>query len=139
MEAGRHDHQHLPVQAVNPSPELLIYATTKAGIHNFTKALAQELAEKGIRMNAIAPGPIWTPLIPATMPKPEGAEPWREHTTGDARDNQGGRSRPTLGLPRVNTSLQRCSPSPAASRSPRRTLGFSPRDCPRNLGTSGCV
>ena len=56
------------MQAVNPSPELLDYATTKAGIHNFTKALGKELAEKGIRVNAVAPGPIWTPLIPATMP-----------------------------------------------------------------------
>ena len=56
------------VQAVSPSPELLDYATTKAGIHNFTKGLGQELAEKGIRVNAVAPGPIWTPLIPATMP-----------------------------------------------------------------------
>ena len=56
------------VQAVSPSPELLDYATSKAGIHNFTKALAHDLAEKGIRVNAVAPGPIWTPLIPATMP-----------------------------------------------------------------------
>jgi NAD(P)-dependent dehydrogenase (short-subunit alcohol dehydrogenase family) len=61
------------VQAVDPSPELLDYATTKAGIQNFTKGLAGELAEKGIRVNAVAPGPIWTPLIPATMP-PERAE-----------------------------------------------------------------
>jgi NAD(P)-dependent dehydrogenase (short-subunit alcohol dehydrogenase family) len=57
------------VQAVNPSPELLDYATTKAGIHNFTRALGSQLLEQGIRVNAVAPGPIWTPLIPATMPE----------------------------------------------------------------------
>jgi NAD(P)-dependent dehydrogenase (short-subunit alcohol dehydrogenase family) len=55
------------VQAYDPSPPLLDYATTKAGILNFTRGLAQQLAEKGIRVNAVAPGPIWTPLIPATM------------------------------------------------------------------------
>jgi NAD(P)-dependent dehydrogenase (short-subunit alcohol dehydrogenase family) len=48
---------------------LLDYATTKAGIIAFTKALGAGLAEKGIRVNAVAPGPIWTPLIPATMPQ----------------------------------------------------------------------
>ena len=55
------------IQAYQPSPQLLDYATTKAGIVNFTKGLAQQLAEKGIRVNTVAPGPVWTPLIPATM------------------------------------------------------------------------
>jgi NAD(P)-dependent dehydrogenase (short-subunit alcohol dehydrogenase family) len=57
------------IQAYQSSPNLLDYATTKAGIVAFTKALAAGLAERGIRVNAVAPGPIWTPLIPATMPK----------------------------------------------------------------------
>jgi NAD(P)-dependent dehydrogenase (short-subunit alcohol dehydrogenase family) len=56
------------IQAFQPSPELLDYATTKAGIANFTKGLAQDLAQQGIRVNSVAPGPVWTPLIPATMP-----------------------------------------------------------------------
>jgi NAD(P)-dependent dehydrogenase (short-subunit alcohol dehydrogenase family) len=57
------------VQASSPSPELLDYATTKAGIANFTRGLAAMVAAKGIRVNSVAPGPIWTPLIPATMPQ----------------------------------------------------------------------
>jgi len=57
------------IQAYDPSPQLLDYATTKAGILNFTRGLSQQLAEEGIRVNAVAPGPIWTPLIPATMPE----------------------------------------------------------------------
>jgi len=52
-----------------PNPSLLAYATTKGAIQNFTGGLAQLLAEKGIRVNAVAPGPIWTPLIPSTMSK----------------------------------------------------------------------
>jgi NAD(P)-dependent dehydrogenase (short-subunit alcohol dehydrogenase family) len=52
-----------------PNPMLLAYATTKGAIQNFTGGLAQMLAEKGIRVNAVAPGPIWTPLIPSTMPE----------------------------------------------------------------------
>jgi NAD(P)-dependent dehydrogenase (short-subunit alcohol dehydrogenase family) len=50
-----------------PNPTLLAYATTKGAIQNFTGGLAQMLAAKGIRANAVAPGPIWTPLIPSTM------------------------------------------------------------------------
>jgi NAD(P)-dependent dehydrogenase (short-subunit alcohol dehydrogenase family) len=56
------------INADNPSPTLLAYATTKGAIANFTAGLAQLIAEKGIRVNAVAPGPIWTPLIPSTMP-----------------------------------------------------------------------
>jgi NAD(P)-dependent dehydrogenase (short-subunit alcohol dehydrogenase family) len=51
----------------NPKPTLLAYATTKGAIANFTAGLAQLLADKGIRVNSVAPGPIWTPLIPSTM------------------------------------------------------------------------
>jgi NAD(P)-dependent dehydrogenase (short-subunit alcohol dehydrogenase family) len=62
------------INADAPNPTLLAYATTKGAIHNFTAGLAQLLAEKGIRVNAVAPGPIWTPLIPSTMPKETVAE-----------------------------------------------------------------
>ena len=56
------------INSDSPNPILLAYATTKGAIHNFTAGLAQMLAEKGIRANAVAPGPIWTPLIPSTLP-----------------------------------------------------------------------
>lgn len=55
------------IQAFEPSPALLAYAPTKAAIVNFTKSLSKSAIEKGIRVNAIAPGPVWTPLIPATL------------------------------------------------------------------------
>jgi NAD(P)-dependent dehydrogenase (short-subunit alcohol dehydrogenase family) len=57
------------VNAYKPRPTLLAYAATKGAIQNFTANLAQLLAEKGIRANCVAPGPIWTPLIPSTMPE----------------------------------------------------------------------
>lgn len=57
------------VNADMPNPTLLAYASTKGAIQNFTAGLAQLLAAKGIRANAVAPGPIWTPLIPSTMPE----------------------------------------------------------------------
>lgn len=56
------------VNAYSPSPELLAYACTKGAIQNFTAGLAQLWAEKGIRVNCVAPGPVWTPLIPSTLP-----------------------------------------------------------------------
>ncbi len=51
------------IQAYDPSPQLMHYAATKAAIGNFTKALSAQLIENGIRVNAVAPGPVWTPLI----------------------------------------------------------------------------
>jgi NAD(P)-dependent dehydrogenase (short-subunit alcohol dehydrogenase family) len=57
------------IQAYTPSPELLDYAPTKAAIIAFTKALSKLVIEQGIRVNAVAPGPVWTPLIPSTMPR----------------------------------------------------------------------
>jgi NAD(P)-dependent dehydrogenase (short-subunit alcohol dehydrogenase family) len=57
------------VNSDTPKPTLLAYAATKGAIANFTAGLAQLLAERGIRANSVAPGPIWTPLIPSTMPE----------------------------------------------------------------------
>jgi NAD(P)-dependent dehydrogenase (short-subunit alcohol dehydrogenase family) len=57
------------INAKNPSPHLLAYAATKGAIANFTAGLAGMLADRGIRVNAVAPGPVWTPLIPSTMPE----------------------------------------------------------------------
>jgi NAD(P)-dependent dehydrogenase (short-subunit alcohol dehydrogenase family) len=67
------------INSKSPSPTLLPYATTKGAIANFTAGLAQLLAEKGIRVNCVAPGPVWTPLIPSTMP-PEKVEHFGDNT-----------------------------------------------------------
>jgi NAD(P)-dependent dehydrogenase (short-subunit alcohol dehydrogenase family) len=56
------------IQAFDPSPNLLAYAATKGAIVNFTKALSHLAMEQGVRVNAVAPGPVWTPLSPSTMP-----------------------------------------------------------------------
>jgi NAD(P)-dependent dehydrogenase (short-subunit alcohol dehydrogenase family) len=68
MPAGGSVINTSSIQADTPGPQLLPYAATKAAIQNFTAGLAQMLGKKGIRVNCVAPGPIWTPLIPATMP-----------------------------------------------------------------------
>jgi hypothetical protein len=70
------------IQAYDPSPTLLAYAPTKAAIVNFTKALSQLSMKQGIRVNAVAPGPVWTPLIPSTMP-PEHVKRFGENTAYD--------------------------------------------------------
>ena len=68
MQPGSSIINTASINSDDPSPSLLPYATTKGAIQNFTAGLAQLLAEKGIRANAVAPGPVWTPLIPSTMP-----------------------------------------------------------------------
>jgi NAD(P)-dependent dehydrogenase (short-subunit alcohol dehydrogenase family) len=68
MPAGSSIINSSSIQAFQPSAFLLDYATSKGAIVNFTKGLSADLVGKGIRVNSVAPGPVWTPLIPATMP-----------------------------------------------------------------------
>jgi NAD(P)-dependent dehydrogenase (short-subunit alcohol dehydrogenase family) len=67
------------IQAYQPSPQLLAYAATKGAIVTFTKGLAQDAIKRGVRVNCVAPGPVWTPLIVATMP-PEKYTTFGENT-----------------------------------------------------------
>ncbi|MDD4865757.1 MAG: SDR family oxidoreductase [Mycobacterium sp.] len=68
MSAGSSIIGSSSVNSDTPNPTLAPYAATKAAIANFSASLAQLLGDKGIRVNSVAPGPIWTPLIPSTMP-----------------------------------------------------------------------
>jgi len=68
MPAGSSIINSASIQAFQPSAFLLDYATSKGAIVAFTKGLSENLADRRIRVNAVAPGPVWTPLIPATMP-----------------------------------------------------------------------
>jgi NAD(P)-dependent dehydrogenase (short-subunit alcohol dehydrogenase family) len=74
MQSGASIINTASVNVDQPKPTLLPYATTKGAIANFTAGLAQLLAERGIRVNSVLPGPIWTPLIPSTMPPDQVAE-----------------------------------------------------------------
>jgi NAD(P)-dependent dehydrogenase (short-subunit alcohol dehydrogenase family) len=82
MEPGSAIINTASVQAYMPSPALLPYATTKGAIVTFTKGLALELIKQGIRVNAVAPGPVWTPLIPVSMPPEHVAEFGQDNPTG---------------------------------------------------------
>lgn len=69
MKSGSSITNTASINADVPNPTLLAYATSKGAIQNFTAGLAQLLAKQGIRANTVAPGPVWTPLIPSTMPQ----------------------------------------------------------------------
>ena len=69
MKAGSTIINTASIQGYDPSPHLLAYAPTKAAIINFTKALSPIAMKQGVRVNAVAPGPVWTPLIPSTLPE----------------------------------------------------------------------
>ncbi len=69
MEPGSSIINTASIQGFDPSPQLLAYAPTKAAIINFTKALSPIAMKRSVRVNAVAPGPVWTPLIPSTMPE----------------------------------------------------------------------
>jgi NAD(P)-dependent dehydrogenase (short-subunit alcohol dehydrogenase family) len=71
LENGGSIVNNASVNAYRGSPHLVDYSATKGAIISFTRSLALALVEKGIRVNAVAPGPIWTPLIPATFPPQE--------------------------------------------------------------------
>lgn len=79
MKAGGSIINTTSINADQPNEQLLAYATTKGAIQNFTMGLAQLLAEREIRVNCVAPGPIWTPLIPSTMP-PEAVKTFGKNT-----------------------------------------------------------
>jgi NAD(P)-dependent dehydrogenase (short-subunit alcohol dehydrogenase family) len=79
MRAGGSIINTTSINSDQPKPTLLPYATTKGAIANFSAGLAQMLGERGIRVNSVAPGPIWTPLIPSTMP-PEQVEEFGKNT-----------------------------------------------------------
>ena len=74
MQSGASIINTASVNVDQPKPTLLPYATTKGAIANFTAGLAQLLGERGIRVNSVLPGPVWTPLIPSTMPPEQVAE-----------------------------------------------------------------
>ena len=74
MEPGSTIVNTTSIQAAQPSPQLLHYAATKGAISTFTKGLAQEVAERGIRVNAVAPGPVWTPLVTMSFPAEKNAQ-----------------------------------------------------------------
>ncbi|ATB31031.1 SDR family oxidoreductase [Melittangium boletus] len=84
MKAGASIINTASVQAYQPSPPILDYASTKGAIVTFTKGLSQSLIERGIRVNAVAPGPVWTPIIPASFDAEKVATFGESNPTGRA-------------------------------------------------------
>ncbi len=82
MQEGASIINTASINSDKPSPRLLAYATTKGAIQNFTAGLAQMMAKKGIRVNCVAPGPVWTPLITATLEREKWGEFGRDTPMG---------------------------------------------------------
>jgi NAD(P)-dependent dehydrogenase (short-subunit alcohol dehydrogenase family) len=82
MQSGATIINTASIQASDPSPEILDYAVTKAAVVNFTKGLSRELLNRGIRVNAVAPGPVWTPLIVQSFDREKVAQFGGNNPTG---------------------------------------------------------
>lgn len=118
------------INAADPSPQLLAYATTKGAIANFTQGLAQLVAERGIRVNAVAPGPVWTPLIPSTMPKEKVANFGKNTPLGRAGN------RPKWRVPSSSSPARRQATSPERSFRRRAVGRCDPANCPESSRAS---
>ena len=129
------------INAKTPNPTLLAYATTKGAIANFTAGLAQLLAKQGIRVNCVAPGPIWTPLIPSTMEE-ESVETFGKNTPLGARRTAGragaglcaaGQRRRQLYDRRAGPGHRRAADAVRAAEHKREYVTrLLPRSAPRN-------
>jgi NAD(P)-dependent dehydrogenase (short-subunit alcohol dehydrogenase family) len=118
MQPGSSIINTCSVEVYQPQPMLLDYASTKAAIVNFTKGLAMEVAQQGIRVNSVAPGPVWTPLIPATMPAEQSPSLVSRSRQWDAPPSR------------------RSSPLPTSSRPPRSPATSTPRPKRNRRGSS---
>ncbi len=119
MKAGGTIINTASINAYQPKPSIIDYGVTKGAIVTFTKGLAQELAKRGIRVNAVAPGPVWTPLIAQSFKPEEVAKFGSNNPMGQARSTRRGGT--GLCLPRFGRQPIRQRRGPGRDR--RRNSG----------------